>query len=148
VIEDVVVDRESCEFGEWPTESAGPHPAYQQNPARAVYIWTDQGGWHVRNATGRDVDLTIATIGRPGLVVADGSSNDEGGETASEPATSSFLLSGDEQSGGVDFTIACDFLAVTFDLQVDGEPLPTSQIQLGRTVIPATNPFVVERESD
>lgn len=94
-----------------------------------VYIWTDFGGWHLRNNDSQDASVTIVA---PQVRVKKTDDRDDGNESANEPfatETTVTLPAGDGKEGiGLDLG---NSETVTFTVTVDGKNVPKEQIFLG-----------------
>ncbi len=136
------VDQPGCDRGNWPAAVVGTPQGLTENPAAGLYLWLDFEGWHVRAAGGTEVEGTVYVVGPP--VNAGGPA---GGGVEVQPTTIQFDLDGTDPATGVDFTVNCDFFALTFDVRKpDGEPLPIEMIRVGPQAGVAGNPFTYQRE--
>lgn len=97
--------------------------------APGIYIWTDFGGWHVRNNGSEDAVVTIAADQVKVKKTDDG---DDGDESAEEPFTTEAQVTVPAGDGaeGVGFDLGVSE-AVTITVARGGQNVPADQIFLG-----------------
>ena len=97
--------------------------------ADGVYIWTDFGGWHVRNNNTQEVAITIAADQVRQKKTDDGDDGDENGDAPFATEGTVTLPAGDGSTGaGLDFGNSEN---ATFTVKIGGKDVPADQILLG-----------------
>lgn len=134
---------QGCDRGNWPRHLFGKPQGLTGNPAAGVYLWLDFEGWHLRAAGSVAVDGTVHAFGppvTPGTVTG-------GGGVEVLPTSLTFDLDGTDPSTGLDFTVGCDYFALTFDVRDAGGQLAADQIRIGPQGIAEANPITFQREA-
>jgi len=97
--------------------------------AEGVYVWTDFGGWHLRNNNAKDVSVTVTADQVRVKKTDDGDDGDESGDTPFATETTVTLPAGDGKDGiGLDLGTS---ESATFTFTIDGNNVPADQIFLG-----------------
>jgi len=94
-----------------------------------VYIWTDFGGWHIRNNGGEAATVTVTADQVRQKKTDDGKDEDEDGDAPFATETTVTLEAGDGSTGaGLDLGNSEN---ATFTVKIGGQDVPAEQILLG-----------------
>lgn len=97
--------------------------------AEGIYVWTDFGGWHLRNNTGDDVSVTVTADQVRVKKTDDRDDGDESQDTPFSTEATVTLPAGDGKDGvGLDLGTS---ESATFTFTVGGKNVPADQIFLG-----------------
>ncbi len=97
--------------------------------APGVYVWTDFGGWHLRNNNTQEATVVITAEQVRQKKTDDGKDSDESGDAPFATETTVTLPAGDGTAGaGLDLGSSEN---ATFTVKVGGVDVPAAQIFLG-----------------
>ena len=135
--------------GSWPAFATGVPVGFDGGDSAGVYLWHDDGGWHLRVTHKNDahqvytgVLTTSGTFFAVEPVKLERSDTFRVGPRDHEIA---FRLNNYGGVDGVDFRTHCAS-QITFQLKVDGHELETFQVHIGHDATnPTSVPFTVQR---
>lgn len=112
--------------------------------AEGVTIWTDFGGWHLRNSNTQDASVTVTADQVRVKKTDDGDDGDESGDAPFATETTVTLPGGDGKDGiGLDLG---NSESVTFTVTIDGQNVAADQIFLGGAdAVAGANPVTITK---
>ena len=134
--------------GPWPASVQGRPRGFDAGDKGGVYMWHDDGGWHVRVTHRGDRERVFSgTITTPGEISAERVLDERGDRVAvsSDHHQLRFRFENYGRVDGADFVTRCA-PRLNVSVRGDGRELPTNRVFLGhRDTHPTSVPFVIER---
>ena len=136
--------------GHWPAATDGRPAGLDAGDRGGVYLWHDDGGWHLRvTHHGHDERTFSGTVTTTGTISAQRVKDERSDHVRVGPDGHElrFVFTNYGWMDGVDFTTRCA-PALRVSVQGDGHELPASRIFLGRREVhPLSDPFTIQRTS-
>lgn len=128
-------------------QSCSGKPNFAAQESKGYYLWREQDGWHLRWVTkGQRHDFGGTIACDAPFVSCEGTN--QGDADAVALASHEVIRFESHSSGGVkgvDFAVDHRARKISFNLQMDGQPVPAELVRIGyRGVRPETVPFLVE----
>jgi hypothetical protein len=136
-----------CDNGHWPGVVQGQPSTLQAGAAEGVYLWHDDGGWHLRVTHPAHDKVVFTGRIQSATRVAATPRHDEKADVVLERGEKSvsFRFTNYGYIDGLDFRTACS-PRLTFSLKVNGKKLSALRVFTGSANNhPTSDPFTLRR---